>query len=79
MNDEEKQRMAKETWDGVEGEELFFSLMHPKGVAKMRKCIKCRQEFRSSSAGRRICVKCKSAKNTRVNSDFFIRGDSKWS
>ena len=77
-SEEQKERLAKEHWDGVAGDELFYSLMRPKGVAKERACIKCQTVFRSRSAAHRICVKCRSAKNTRVNNDFFIRGNSKW-
>ena len=70
------QKEASENWDGVKDEELFFSLCHPKGVAKSRKCIKCGIMFPSSDAGRRYCIKCKSTRSTRGAKDIFIRGEN---
>ncbi len=34
-------------------------------VAKTRKCLKCREPFKSDWSGERICGKCKSGKERR--------------
>ena len=78
MKEDEIQQRAKETWDGTSGDDLFFSLMQPKGEKKERECIKCHEPFMSPHSGKRFCVKCGGAKRSRVNADFFIRGEGKW-
>ena len=34
-------------------------VLTPEYVAKLRRCLKCREEFESSWAGERICGTCK--------------------
>lgn len=72
MNEETRERLARETWEGAEGDEYYFSLMHPKGVAKKRTCIRCKELFNSRSSGHRFCTRCASV-GKKNNNDFFSR------
>ena len=48
--------------DGVKGDELFWSLCHPREGKKERPCLKCERMFKSDGPGHRRCSACNSGR-----------------